>query len=65
MDVEDNMVDVNMASIGDVVAEWEVKFQALEDFFILRLVISMRNEAIFPVTVLRQALFLEERVPIL
>ena len=42
----------------------EVEFQTLQDRLILRLVMSVGSEVISPVTILRQALFLEEGLPI-
>ena len=59
------MGDVNISPRGGVVEELEVEIQALQHCFIGNLVMSMGSKAIWPMTVPMQALFLEERLPIL
>ena len=54
VDAEKNIVDVDMSPIGDLVAEWEVELQALQDHLIPRIIMSTGRKAIYPVTVLNQ-----------
>ena len=52
VDVEGVTVDVGMSPIGDKV-EIEAVVKALQDLLILKLVMSMKNEVIWPVIVRR------------